>query len=225
MHNHQTFRPMLVSCECCKLLREFTFTSKHDQVICKGCLPHSGSPEKQQRKLRDHVGLYLSELRIEQDERREEVDEYRDKLRELRLQHQDELDQLAARNAQLAEALRDRATNPDVDRWLADEAVTMAREQRDRAYRKRDYAFAAIWQIHRLHHNDDNASGFCSCNKPQGRCKELGAIEPELDELRHWEDIQIQRLRDGHYHGLPDNHPEVLRLAGRGFGRRQSRIV
>lgn len=70
MHNHQTFIPMVIECECCELPNEFIFTTKHDRVICKSCLPHTGSPEKQQRKLRDHVGLYLSELRLAQEEPR-----------------------------------------------------------------------------------------------------------------------------------------------------------
>ena len=68
MHNHQTFIPMVVDCECCLLPNEFRFTSKHDRVICKSCLPHTGSPEKQARKLRDHNGLYLSELRLAQEQ-------------------------------------------------------------------------------------------------------------------------------------------------------------
>src|ERR1700742_2878182 len=94
MHNHQTFIPMVVDCECCLLPNEFRFTSKHDRVICKSCLPHTGSPEKQARKLRDHNGLYLSELRLAQEAREDDAVRYRDSLRELRVQHQEELDEL-----------------------------------------------------------------------------------------------------------------------------------
>jgi hypothetical protein len=218
MHNHQTFIPMVIECECCELANEFTFTTKHDRVICKSCLPHNGSPEKQQRKLRDHVGLYLSELRLAQEERANEADRYRDNLRVLRAQHQEEIDQMAAKNAELRAALQDGTSNPSVDRWMADEAVTQAREHRDRVYKQRDYAFVAIWQIKGLHHSDEKSSGHCSCGKPERRCRELDAVKPELEALQRWEDLQIQRLLDGHNHGLPDNHPEVLRMSGRRFG-------
>jgi hypothetical protein len=217
MHNHQTFRAMVVECECCRLPREFTFATKHDVVICKSCLPHSGSPEKQQRKLRDHVGLYRSELLIGQEDREHEAGRYREGLRDLKDQHREELATLEAKIDQLRAALHDGA-DPAVDRWLADEAVTQARENRDRAYRQRDYALAALWQIDRLHHPDDKSSGHCSCGKPERGCRELGAVSPELEALRRWEDGQVERLLDGRGHGLPDNHPEVLRMAGRKFG-------
>lgn len=223
MHNHQTFIPMVINCECCELPNEFTFKTKHDRVICKSCLPHNGSPEKQQRKLRDHVGLYLSELRLAQEERENEAVRYRDHLREVDAQHREELDQLAEKNAELRAALHDGTANPSVDRWMSDEAVTQAREHRDRAYNQRDHALAAIWQIDRLHHLDEMSSGSCSCGKPERRCKELEAVRPELEALHRWEDMQVQRLLDGRSHGLPDNHPEVLRMAGRRFGNGASR--
>lgn len=225
MHNYQTFRPMVVVCECCKLPNEFTFATKHDRVICKGCLPHTGSPEKQQRRLRDHAGLYLSELCLAQEERATEAERYRDNLRDLRAKHQEDLDQLNAKIAQLRAALHDGTTNPVVDRWLADEAVIQARENRDRAYRARDAAFAAVWQIDRLHHCDDSSSDYCSCGRAQRKCRELDAIKTELNALRRWEDVQIERLLDGLNHGPPDNHPEVLRLSGTGIGHRRGRVV
>ncbi|SHV60754.1 Uncharacterised protein [Mycobacteroides abscessus subsp. abscessus] len=225
MHNYQTFKPMVVDCECCRLPNEFLFTSKHDRVICKGCLPHTGSPEKQQRKLRDHAGLYLSELRLAIEERESDAQRYRDSLRDQRAEHQERVDQLTQRIAELGAALHDGARNPAVDRWLADEAVTQARENRDRAYRARDFAFAALWQIDRLHHSDDNSSDHCSCGKAERKCRELDAIRTEVHALRRWEDVQIDRLLDGLDHGLPDNHPEVLRLRGTVLGLNNRRSV
>jgi hypothetical protein len=222
MHNHQTFIPMVIECECCGLPNEFTFTTKHDRVICKSCLPHTGTPEKQQRKLRDHVGLYRSELVLAQEERENEAARHRDNLRDLQAQHQEEVDQIAAKNAELRAALHDGATNPAVDRWLADEAVTQAREHRDRAYKQRDHALAAIWEIARLHHSGER-SDLCSCGKPERKGRELGAVKPEMGALQRWEDVQVERLLDGRDHGLPDNHPEVLRMSGRRFGNGRSR--
>lgn len=224
MHNYRTFKQMTVKCECCELPRDFFFKTKHDRVICRGCEPHNGSPEKQQRRLRDHVGLYLSELRLSQEERESEAQRYRAGLRDMQDRHNEEIGVLNEKIAQLRAALHDGA-DPAVDRWLADEAVTMAREKRDSAYRARDFAFRALWQIDRLHHASDKSSDHCSCGKPQRKCQELDAIKSEVDALQRWEVVQIDRLLDGLDHGLPDNHPEVLRLAGTVLGLKRGRAV
>ncbi|MBV0916540.1 hypothetical protein [Mycobacteroides chelonae] len=224
MHNYVTFRQMTVECECCELPNEFFFKTKHDRVICKGCEPHNGSPEKQQRKLRDHAGLYLSELRLAQEDSETQAQRHRDSLRTMQDQHSEEIGVLNEKIEQLRKALHDGA-DPAIDRWLADEEVSSAREKRDRAYRARDFAFAAIWQIDRLHHTSDKSPNQCSCGKAQHHCQELGAIKTEIIALQRWEEVQIERLLDGRDHGLPDNHPEVLRLSGTVLGFKRGRVV
>jgi len=104
--------------------------------------------------------------------------------------------------------------NPAVEQWLADEEVRTALEKRDRAYRSRDFAFATLWRLAKLHHPDDHHDGRCSCGRHEDTCKELQAISPELGMLRRWEETQIERLDDQLEHGLPDDHPAVMRSGG-----------
>lgn len=224
MHSYVTFKRMTVKCECCKLPNEFYFKTKHDRVICKGCEPHNGSLEKQQRKLRDHVGLYLSELRLAQEESETQAQRHRDSLRDMQDQHSDEISTLNKKIEQLRAALHDGA-DPAIDRWLADEEVSSARKKRDRAYRARDSVFGAIWQIDRLHHASDKSPDLCSCGTAQHKCRELEAIKPEIVALRRWEDVQIDRLLDGLDNGLPNSHPEVLKLSGTVLGFNEDRAV
>jgi hypothetical protein len=89
---------------------------------------------------------------------------------------------------------------------------------RDQAYRSRDHAYRALWAVDRLHREDDTRAGFCGCGRQADRCNELQAIVPAVGALNRWEGHQIDRLTRDLEHGLPDEHPEVLK---RGFGHRR----
>jgi hypothetical protein len=68
--------------------------------------------------------------------------------------------------------------NPAVERWLAEEEVRTALEKRDRAYRSRDFAFATLWRLAKLHHPDDHHAGRCSCGPPRGHMQRTAGHLP-----------------------------------------------
>ena len=92
--------------------------------------------------------------------------------------------------------------------------MTAAWEQRDAAYRSRDHAYRALWAVDRLHHEDEARDGYCGCGRHADRCMVLAAIWPAVDSLIKWEKNQIDRLQRGQPHGLPAEHPEVLKHSG-----------
>lgn len=83
---------------------------------------------------------------------------------------------------------------------------------RDAAYRSRDHAYRALLAADELHHDDDERADYCSCDRRAQECKEMAALAPAVNALRRWAYHQIERLRRGLPDGLPDDHPEVLRL-------------
>lgn len=215
MHNHPLHSRVTVQCDCCKIPRDFAFSSSSDHVICKSCHRHQGDSQgKKALRNEDHAGLFRSELLLSHEDRRADEQRFEDKLEEMkeRITQRDTI--IAAKDlliGDLEAAIRDGDLNPAVERWLADDEVRTALRRRDSAYRARDYAFAALWQIARIHHPDERDDQHCSCTRPAKRCPELVGIAGELDALRDWETTQVERLHDDRDHGLPDNHPEVLK--------------
>jgi hypothetical protein len=217
---------LTVNCECCAIPHEFVFKAASDHVICKSCERHIGdSAAKRELRNKDHAGLYRSELLICLEDRETDRRDHAAELQRLK-------DTIAGRDeiirekdvalADLQAAIRSGELNPAVERWLADEEVQGALDKRDSAYRSRDFAFAALWRIAKLHHPDDHQDGFCACGRNADRCKELDAVYPELRSLEQWEVDQVERLRDNREHGLPSDHPEVMRLGGSHLRRRRS---
>jgi hypothetical protein len=159
----------------------------------------------------DHIGLWRSELAIinenhaDKATRLQNVIEQRD--RELARQRT-EIEDLQA----VVRAGVENAPLAAVEQWFASEQVAAATTQRDSAYRSRDHAYRALWAADRVHHEDESRDGYCSCSKRTDRCKELGALAPAVNALLKWENNQIERLRSGLPDGLPNEHPEVLKL-------------
>jgi hypothetical protein len=225
MHGHPLWTQITLECKCCKIPREFTFKSASDHVICKCCERHIGdSAAKRQLRNEDHAGLYRSELLMCREDRAVDARQHAAELQELHDRIAQRDDTIAKNNVAIGDlqaVIRTGELNPAVERWLADEEVKAALEKRDGAYRSRDFAFATIWRLAKLHHPDEHRDGWCSCGRKDDRCKELEAIYPELHALRHWEETQIQRLHDELEHGLPNDHPEVMRLGGPYLRRRR----
>lgn len=218
MHGHRLFTELTLECQCCRIPREFVFKSASDHVICKSCERHVGdSTAKRNLRNADHAGLYRSELLICLEDRRADARSHAAKLHELddRIAQRDQI--IAEKDVAIADlqaAIQTGKLNPAVEQWLADEEVRTALEKRDRAYRSRDFAFATLWHLAKLHHPDDHHDGRCSCGRHDDTCKELQAISPELGMLRRWEETQLERLHDQLDHGLPDDHPEVMKVGG-----------
>lgn len=220
MHDMPLHRRVSAECLCCRVETEFVFTSRSDQVICKGCLRHQGDTAlKAILRDRDHLALWQSELTIAKDghasveaDRRHLIEERDHELAKRQAEINDlrQVVRVGVENAPLAA----------VEQWWADEQIRVAHDQRDAAYRSRDHAYRALWAADRLHHEDEQRDRYCICGRQINQCKELQAVESAADSLLHWERGQIDRFQQGLSHGLPDEHPEVLR-SGQNHHRRR----
>lgn len=196
--------------------RDFTFTSPYAQVVCPACVRHQGSTTaKAIQRDTDHVALWHSELAIAVDDHTTREAAFAAQLAAVRADHAKQVQQLRVEINDLQAVLRtglDGAPPPTVERWWVSEQLADADESARHAYRSRDHAYRTLWFVVRLHHDDDNRDRHCSCGKRTAQCHEFKAIANIVPTLRRWEEKQIERLRDDLDHGLPDEHPEVLRL-------------
>ena len=221
MHNHPLHREVTVECSCCHIDCSFMFKSSSDHVICKGCLRHQGNtlPKVMQRDA-DHIGLWKSAFGVAKEDHFVELN----RLKNLITQRDREIAALQTEVEDLHQVVRvgvEDASPLAVQQWFASDRVAQANDQRDAAYRSRDHAYRALWAADHLHHEDEWRDGYCSCGQPAAQCKELGAISPVVTTLHRWEHTQLERLYRGLDHGLPDEHPEVLKLSPRGWRRRR----
>lgn len=230
MHSYPLHGYVTAECECCKIPCEMWFTSASDPLICKGCRNHLGdSPTRCAQRNRQHAGLYRSELQLSQQGREADRRSHTAEMQKLEDRHTQKIVQMEAELTEqrvelsdLRAVIRSGELNPAVEKWLADQEVRDALDRRDRAYRSRDFAFAALWGMAKLHRYDEHDEHLCICGRKASKCRELQAIAPELAALDDWEDKQIERLRDDLEHGLPREHPEVTRLGGAHLRRRRT---
>jgi hypothetical protein len=193
-----------------------TFRSNSDHLICRGCQRHQGATRHSlELRDRDHLDLWQSALKVEQEDRVEE----RHAAQLAAEQQNQRLAQLSAEVLDLQGAVKDGLkAQPvaSVERWLQNEAVSAATAERDRSYRSRDHALSVLLQLDWLHREHDERDGFCSCGKRATQCKEWQIIEEIRPFLHTWEERQVERARQGLDHGLSVDHPE----ARRGWRRR-----
>ena len=216
MHSYPLHRRVEAECVCCHLISRFEFGSKSDFVICKGCIRHTGELKHQlQQRDIDHLNLWRSELALAAQGHAEAiaqlkaaVAEREEELRSLRLQLVD------ARHA-IETELRARPM-ASLQGWWDSIQIGEANDARDRSYRSRDHALRALWRLDKLHH-DGSTPNHCSCGKTTGKCSEWKVIEDDREFLYRWESKQIERLQADQDHGLPDEHPEVMRTGRRSW--------
>jgi hypothetical protein len=198
-------------CLCCHVEQEFVFKSRSDQIVCKSCLRHQGdTTTKAVQRDFDHVKLWQSELAIAREGHAEAIH----RLREVIQDQEERIAESRTKVGDLEAAVREGFQNaplPAVERWWKDEQVTAAYQQRDAAYRSRDWLFRALWAIDNLHHPEEKHRDQCSCGLRASSCKILIVLDPVTESLIRWEQAQVERLRKGHPESLPDNHPEVLK--------------
>jgi hypothetical protein len=217
MHHYPLHRNVEASCTCCRIKRDFTFKSPTDHVVCPGCARHQGnSPNQESLRNRDHADLFRSEFMLAQEERKSDAARHHRALEAAKAVTAQRDEVIAEKNATIGDL---RATiqtgdmNPMVETWLAEEAVKQAHEQRDSAYRSRSYAYESLWRLSRIHREHDTELDLCACGRKSDKCKELLAIREALPAVKHWENAELRRLHENLNHGLPPDHPEVLRLS------------
>jgi len=194
-------------CLCCRAPREFVFSSPSDQVVCAACVNHLGSDKAERRDL-EHVTMWE---RLHADllfNHQGEVESLRSAARA----DAEEIARLGAQVVRLTSVAAGEFSADDVGgvRGLIENDVTRRAERNtELANRRIDRIMAVLWRFDRLHHENDNKSGLCTCGKPLAKCPEYLALEPERQGLRDWERKNLALARDNKRHGLPPEHPEL----------------
>jgi hypothetical protein len=214
VHDYPLHHTVDAECQCCGVVYDTVFTSKSDQVVCRGCIRHQAS-DARSLLLRnaDHKALWRSEVALLRDHyvRRMEAVAAESKA------YREEVNRLQEVINELKQTIRDGlALEPpeSVLEWLVNEAIDDAETERDRAFRSRANAYRALWAANALHHHEVQRPERCSCGKPAPACKELRAIADMEETLYRWEHQQVERLKKDLEHELPDDHPEVLARPG-----------
>jgi hypothetical protein len=96
---------------------------------------------------------------------------------------------------------------------IENEIIRRAERKTELAHRLNDRIMSALWRIGNLHRDDDAAGHRCSCGRTTAQCAEWKAVEPQRRALSDWEKRNLVLLREGKRHGLPDDHPDVVRIS------------
>jgi len=95
-----------------------------------------------------------------------------------------------------------------MQKWINGQHVSEAEQERDRAYRVRDYALRTLLAVDLIHHPTERSADMCSCAVPVRDCLVGKEFEPEREHLYRWEAKQIERARRRHPNFLPEGHPD-----------------
>jgi hypothetical protein len=215
VHKYPLHCRVTAACGCCDLTNDFVFRSATEVVICKGCRRHVGDgADARQLRESDHAALYLSEIQLLHaelaDARAKQRDDYQRELATLQTQLDSRTDDLA-HNAEvisgLRAALRDGQLGSGLAEWLADEELSEAHAERDRARRATSLVLAAVSRLTLIHGTHPTRPHYCICGDHINQCPEYQAIESELKVVTKWEHDQFERYREGLEHSLS---PEKL---------------
>jgi len=210
-HGYLLHRPVTATCTCCRTTYMATFTATSDHVLCGTCRRHLGKPERLQA---DHLAMWQALLEQHQEKYERRVETALAQAGAYR----EERDRVLSENEDLRAVIRSEYTQalPEhVRAALITDEVVEAREVRDRALRSRDRAYRALVAVDQIHHGDQSRLGQCTCGKVQRECRERAAILEVEEALYRWERKQIENLKSGRWHSLPDDHQEVLSSSNR----------
>jgi hypothetical protein len=201
-----------VVCPCCRIPR-IPRREAGVRKVCARCeLHHGNTGERLLRKNADHVSEWSTF----------HAEAVRSASAEIERMTQ-ALAQVNADNAVLQQQLEDTKyalttgqPTLSVLNMLETERVRDAEQRARQAYRSRDVLAAQLWRLDALH-NDADRDGTCRCGLRTAQCEIWKLLEDERPFLYSWEAKQVDRLREGLDHGLPDEHPEVARHPRRGW--------
>lgn len=209
---------MPTRCLCCNFDRVpsvVSHTEKPPQV-CPNCSKHFGDWEKRDRAHVEEWRKFLDRTVDGHAVRLSTAQEQIAKLEQQVRERDTRIEEF------VASALEDYSTRPigDLQQFLQSEVVRDAERKRESAFRVRGRAMRAIWHLDELHRGAGDGK-MCECGRPTRECKEFAAVEPVREELYEWERRQIERVKAGKMHELPDRHPEVRKHGGTAWGARQ----
>lgn len=196
---------MTHGCQCC--FRTWSLTSQGEPPsgsraglpgtsppICVDCFRHYN------RRGADAVERRDQEHKIQ----------WANSLASLVRQHQNlhafEVDRLNARIAELEAELQERPeriVHENLDR----QTVQDAQDERERALRSRDAAYQTLVEIRLAHREGEK--GKCRCGRRLSQCRVVEILQ-NFPPLERWEERQVERLRKGLQHRLPDGHPALI---------------
>lgn len=203
----------VVQCLCCGLPRNIYMDAPSAQQVCDPCKQHHSRDLQQTINLHRQWWIeYTSEA----------VGRHNSLVSGLRSQARDEREKAADLEAKLDDLsaavqknYRD-APLGDLQTWVQSETVKAAESRMRGAYRSRDAVMVAVWQLDQLH-KDGRTRGTCACGKPEAKCRDRAALTPVLTALTSWENRELERLKVGKEHGLPSDHPEVMKRSNRSY--------
>ena len=210
-HDNPLHVDLLTQCWCCRSLQPFKFTSATDQVVCSFCVRHLGADRAEKRD-QDHLRMWVEILVDERESHRTAVENLTGALAE----RDAALAGLTARVDELTNVIAgefDRAPSGQVRSLLENEVVKRADKRAALEQRRNDRLMVALWRVDRLHRQAETDPLTCVCGQSLARCADWRAIEPVRQALRDWEAKNIQLLRAGRHHALPDDHPDVVQAA------------
>ncbi len=196
-------------CRCCLASKPFTFRSPSDQVVCPACVHHLGS-EKAARRDAEHLAMWSELFASERSAHEHSASAARASVAEkdaALLALRSQLEQLGDSIASQFE----RAPTGAARAMLDTEVLKRTERQTELAYRRLDRTMAALWRIDVMHHDNRARPGHCVCGRATAGCAEGMAIDGERQELRGWENRNLQLLAAGKRHGLPAEHPAVVK--------------
>lgn len=200
-------------CNCCGLPKAIYMDAPSAQQVCDPCKAHHS--RDLQKIIILHRDWYVEYTR-------EVAARYQDVVSNLRQKgaaDEERIAELESKIKDLREVIdRDYNDAPlgPLRTWVQSQAVVAAESRMSRAYRSRDTVMAGIWRLDQLHKDGKNQDT-CACTKPAARCRDRAALTPLLKALTTWEDREFERLKVGKDHGLPNDHPEVMKRAHRGY--------
>lgn len=188
------------TCECC-WITPVELSLRNSEPLCQPCRGHKFNIDNLRA---DH--RRISELLIAKHESgligaNAEIEGIHARLTQMR----------AERDA-LAKAGGEGLANASEDALKAIQAQALIAQQDDvrRAFRARDRAMDAVWTIDERHHAVVGEK--CACGLALHACKEYRELDFFRDEYQRWERKQIELMKAGKDHGLPENHPEARKL-------------
>ncbi len=209
-HQHALHRPLRVECLCCRLEQRFTFTARSDQVVCASCIKHvGGTANVALLRDRQHLEMWRAERSLVVDDYSLHVVGLEQTLHE----RDGAITALNERVSDLEGALQAGLAARPVESiaiWLEGTKIAEAEERLDRSRKFIARLFGVLWNVDGAHNRDEPHDDRCSCGLPEGKCPTLAALDPIRNALYKWEAEQVQRIRNGERHNLPDEHPEVL---------------
>ncbi|MHB1172592.1 MAG: hypothetical protein ACYCZY_08875 [Lacisediminihabitans sp.] len=197
----------IAQCLCCGLPRSIYRDSPSAQQVCDECMQHHNRDLQQNMDL--HRQWWLEYTARAASEYEAFASRCRARIKDASHRIEGLQEKLVNLTAVVDNDYHD-APLGDLQTWMQSESVKIFESKMRAAYRSRDSTMVALWRLDRLH-GDSKTRGKCQCGVRDDKCKARAALAPILPVLDRWEARELERLTMGREHGLPRDHPEVLK--------------